>query len=68
MPDFEHKARLQDVHIESTTPGGGVWCIIAGRRICIPQSQIDDESECFKTGDHGELVISEWIALEKKLI
>lgn len=67
MPSFEHKARFKDVHIESQS-ALSVWARIDGRRVNIPQSQIDDDSECCKTGDHGELVISEWIAIEKGLI
>lgn len=31
----------------------------------IPQSQIDDRSECWKEGDEGELWISQWIAEQK---
>ena len=39
-----------------------------GEIVWIPQSQIDDDSEIWKKGDCGKLVISEWIANEKGLI
>lgn len=38
------------------------------RELWFPQSQIHDDSEVWKEGDEGELVISEWIAKEKGLI
>lgn len=34
----------------------------------IPKSQIDQDSEVFEDMDEGELVITEWIAIEKKLV
>lgn len=34
----------------------------------IPKSQVDDDSEVYKKGDEGTLIISEWIAQEKGLI
>jgi len=33
----------------------------------IPQSQIVDDSEVWKKGDEGELVITDWIAGKKDL-
>lgn len=36
--------------------------------VWFPQSQIDQDSEVFKQGDEGRLVVSEWIATEKKLV
>jgi hypothetical protein len=31
----------------------------------IPQSQIDDDSEVWKKGDEGTLIISDWLARER---
>ena len=67
MPSFKERATFEDVHIESMTPLS-VWAIIDGKRVNIPQSQIDDDSEVYQTGDRGQLIVSEWIAIEKKLV
>ena len=40
----------------------------AGHVVWIPKSQIDDDSEVYKKGTEGLLVITEWIALQKELI
>lgn len=34
----------------------------------IPQSQVTDDSEVWKPGDQGKLVITEWIAEQKGLV
>lgn len=34
----------------------------------IPQSQIEDDSEVWKEGDEGDLVVTEWIAEKKDLL
>lgn len=39
-----------------------------GKPIWIPQSHIHDDSEVYKEGTSGTLVISEWIATEKGLV
>lgn len=36
--------------------------------VWIPKSQVDDDSEVYKKGTSGTLVITEWIATEKGLI
>lgn len=36
--------------------------------VWIPKSQIMDESEVWKDGDSGVLVIPEWLAIEKNLV
>ena len=33
--------------------------------VWVPQSQIEAESEIWKRGDEGDLVVTEWIAGEK---
>jgi hypothetical protein len=43
-------------------------CEIDGVQHWIPQSQISDDSEVYKKGDEGKLVITHWIAKEKGLI
>ena len=69
MPDFgEAKVRIAGARVIGATeraikvdvPG-------LGEPLWIPQSQIDDDSECWTMGDEGDLVISEWIAEQKGL-
>jgi len=42
-------------------------CRIDGRERWIPLSQIDDDSEVWKEGDEGKLVISMWFAEKEGL-
>lgn len=41
---------------------------IDGEDFWIPQSQITDDSEVWKGGDEGTLVITEWIATQESLL
>lgn len=41
---------------------------IEGTRHWIPKNQVDDDSDVYKTGTDGTLIISEWIAKEKGLV
>ena len=66
MPDFEDKVRVPDV-IATKDSGKALLCKIDEEDVWIPHSQIDDESEVFKEGDTGTLVISLWIASKKGL-
>jgi len=45
-----------------------ILVVVEGDEYWIPQSQIDDDSEVWKNGDEGTLVITEWIAEKKGLI
>lgn len=40
----------------------------AGWRGWIPQSQVHDDSEVWRTGDRGQLVLTRWIAEQKGLV
>lgn len=42
-----------------------ILVLIEGRQYWIPQSQIGVESEVWRKGDEGTLVINEWIAYVK---
>ncbi len=66
MPTFDAKVTLADVKVLRATDKA-LLCEIDGAHHWIPQSQIDDDSEIWKAGDEGDLVISEWIAIEKGL-
>jgi hypothetical protein len=67
MPTFRDKVEIEDVEVLRDT-GKALLCRINEREIWIPQSQIDDDSEVYQEGDSGTLIVSEWIALEKKLV
>lgn len=41
---------------------------IDGSEYWIPFSQIDEDSEVYRKGDIGELVITQWIAEQNELI
>jgi hypothetical protein len=66
MPEFEEKVRVKDV-LALRDSGKALLCRIKGAEIWIPASQIDDDSEVYRAGDQGTLVISEWIATQKGL-
>lgn len=63
MTDFADKVRLEGCKAVGSTDKG-LW--IQGpdfdEDVFVPQSQIDDESEVWKEGQEGELVVSAWFA------
>ena len=65
MAEFEDKFRLDADCIRETDKA--ILVLVGSEELWIPKSQIDDDSEVWKEGDAGELVISNWIALEKGL-
>ena len=67
MPDFKNKVRFEDVTVIAETEKAILCNFGDGVEHWIPQSQIDDDSECWKLGDEGILIVSEWIAEQKKL-
>lgn len=44
-----------------------ILCVIDGRDVWIPQSQVHDNSEVFEQGHEGKLVITAWCAEQKGL-
>lgn len=65
MNEFEDYCRVKAKVIKDT--GKALLVEIEGmdEQVWIPQSQIDDRSDCWKEGDEGDLVISQWIANKK---
>lgn len=45
-----------------------LYCDFGDCRCWIPLSQVHDDSEVWKAGQEGEILVSEWIAKEKRLI
>ncbi len=41
---------------------------IGGEDFWIPQNQISDESEVWREGDEGTLIITDWLAMQKGLL
>lgn len=60
--------RCQARAIRKSSSGAALLVEIDGKNHWIPQSQIHDDSEVWKPGDDGELVIPEWLAIEKELV
>jgi hypothetical protein len=66
MPTFPKKVKLEAICLKQTEKA--LLVEIDGEQHWIPQSQVDDDSEVYKEGDEGTLVVSEWIATEKGLV
>lgn len=45
-----------------------VLCEIEGEQYWLPKSQLDVERGIGKEGEEGDLVVAEWIAMEKGII
>ncbi len=68
MPEFAKKVVLKNVTaLKEADSGLALLCEIDGEAVWIPHSQIDDDSEVFEEGHHGNLVISAWLAEQKGL-
>lgn len=66
MPSFKDKVRIEGVECLRDSPKA-ILCRIDGEEKWIPQSQVDDDSEVYKAGDEGTLVVSAWLAEQKGL-
>ena len=64
--DYED-VEIEDVEVIAATEKA-ILCLIDGKQHWIPQSQIQPDSEVWKRGDKGTLVISRWIAEQKELL
>lgn len=70
--DWADESDYRDVELEDVeaigTTDKAVLCVIEGKKHWIPQSQIRQDSEVWKQGDKGTLIISQWIAEQKELL
>lgn len=66
MTDFDEKVRIDNATALRATDKALI-IEIEGDEYVIPNSQIDDDSEVYKVGQTGTLVISAWIAQKKGL-
>jgi hypothetical protein len=66
MPTFDERVEIDGVRCLHRTAAA---ILVDGPEfedpIWIPQSQVDDDSEVWKRGQEGKLVISAWFAREK---
>lgn len=65
--DFKNRVFVEEVSCKRATDKAILCDIPELGAVWIPQSQIDDDSEVYKAGDEGTLVISQWIADQKKI-
>lgn len=65
--DEEETVEFEDVFIKAATPKA-VLCEIDGTHRWIPQSQVHENSEIWRTGDEGKLVIRRWFAEKAGLV
>lgn len=70
--NFKHRfdkivITFDEVHCLQDTDKA-ILCLIDDKEYWIPLSQVDSNSEVFQKDDFGDLIITEWIAKEKKLI
>lgn len=56
--------RIEDVVCKHATQKA-LLVEVDGDEVWVPQSQITDDSEVWKEGDTGTLVVTEWIAEQK---
>jgi hypothetical protein len=69
VADFKYKVTFDECTvINESDKAILVECPDWGMPRWWPQSQVDDDSECWHRGDTGTLTVSEWIAREKGLI
>lgn len=63
MREQEDPVRIEAKCIRETS--AAILVEIGEEEVWIPKSQIDDDSEVYKDGDEGTLVITAWIAKQK---
>lgn len=67
MPSKRPTVTIEDVVCIAETDKA-ILCVIDGDEVWLPLSQVDDDSEVYQKGGEGSLVITEYIAREKKLV
>lgn len=61
-------AEIDDVEVVGATDKAIRVRVDGGREVWVPQSQVHDNSEVWKLGDKGTLVVPEWLAIDKGLV
>lgn len=67
--DDDETVEFEDVHVKHATEKA-LLCVIDGDEHWIPKSQIHDDSDVFDDlqNDRGTLVVTRWIAEQKRLV
>lgn len=68
MREGEAVVRLHDVVCLRATDKA-LLCLVQGEEVWFPKSHVHDDSEVYDDSDNSEgtLIVSEWIAIQKKL-
>lgn len=64
MRDDEDTVEFDDVTATAETDKA-LCCLVEGESHWIPKSQVHDNSEVYKKGHKGRLVVTQWIAEQK---
>lgn len=67
MRDNDPVVKFDDIEVINETDKA-ILVNIDGEEHWIPKSQIHADSEVFEMGTSGTLIVSEWIATQKKLV
>jgi len=71
MPEFRDKVTFPDARAVRATDRALLVEIVRNGEyveIWFPASQIDDDSEVYREGDTGKLIVSPWIVEQKGLL
>ena len=68
MSRENYKTEFEKVFCDRETAQAIHVHLETGEEKWIPKSLIDDDSEVYKQGDEGKLVLPEWFALKEGLI
>lgn len=63
----EEKAHFDGVTVVHET-AAALLCLIDGVKHWIPKKCIDEDSDVYKMGTDGTLIVSMWLAVEKGLV
>ena len=64
----EHKAHFEKSYCDGETTKAIHVLFDDGTEKWIPKSLVDDDSEVYKKGDEGDLVLPEWFAVKEGLV
>jgi hypothetical protein len=67
MSDEREVVEFENVEATKETDAA-LLCVIEGQKHWVPKSQIDDDSEVYKEGHTGKLIITQWLAEQKGLV
>ena len=59
---------FEDVPEAEKDTAKALLCVINGKAVWVPKSQIHDDSEVYKVGTSGTLIVSDWWAEQAGLV